>query len=188
MTAHQRRRTVGLAAALALIATGCTTSPPVDPPAPTSVNSPTRLPSSAPRVSKFWDANSYRDKPCALFTDDQAKVLGFLKPGSVYMGEPDVAACMRADGTFTIKYYFATDLLGKIYSREILYPGVNSASQITIVGQPALKPNIPDADMCTVAVGLTDTQGFAVRIEDKNVNPCDRAVNVAETIMHNIGA
>jgi hypothetical protein len=85
------------------------------------------------------------------------------------------------NGQFTIKYYFATDLLGKIYRREIPWPA-NSSSPITIAGQLALKTNDIDDVLCNVAVGLTDTQGLEVRISDKNANLCDRAVNVAETI------
>jgi hypothetical protein len=191
MTAQQRGR-AALVAALALIATGCSTSPqPTPTPAPAS--SPSRLPSTAPRVQKSWDASSYRDKPCALFTDDQARVLGYLEPGSIFTGEPDAATCMRDSGSgpngdFVVKYYYATDLLGKIYRREILYPGVNSASPTTIAGQPALKPTMSDAAICTVAVALADTQGFEVRIADKTGQPCDQAVHVAETIMHNLGA
>ena len=108
------------------------------------------------------------------------------------MGDADAAICMRDFGTgpngaFTIKYYFATDLLGKIYRREIAWPA-NSASPITVAGQPALKTNDLNDELCNVAVGLTDTQGFEVLVADKNANPCDRAVNVAEAIMHNIGA
>ncbi len=173
------------------VAAGCSGSPPVGP-SPSTSAPPTRLGSSAPRVSRSWDASAYRDKPCALFTDDQARVLGYNKPGSVYMGEPDVATCMRdsetGHGDFMVKYYFATDMLGKIYRREILFRGINSASLITVGGQPALKPTIPGSPLCTVAVGLTDSQGFEVRIDDTAPNPCDRAVTVAETIMRNLGA
>jgi Protein of unknown function (DUF3558) len=107
------------------------------------------------------------------------------------MGDADATACMRdsgngPNGDFTIKYYFATDLLGKIYRREIPWPA-NSASPITIAGQPALKTNDLNDALCNVAVGLADTQGFEVRIKDTNTNPCDRTIKVAETIMHNIG-
>ncbi|MEV4312837.1 DUF3558 domain-containing protein [Actinocrispum sp. NPDC049592] len=187
----RRHWTAGLLVGLTLVASGCTGSP-TPGPTPSASPSPTRLGTSAPPVARLWDASAYRTKPCGLFTDDQARVLGYNKPGSASTDDPDVATCIRDTGTasggFMVKYYFATDLLGKIYRREILFPGINSASPITVEGQPALKPTIPGAEFCTVAVGLTNTQGFEVRIDDKAVDPCDRAVTIAETIMRNLGA
>ncbi|TCO57273.1 DUF3558 family protein [Actinocrispum wychmicini] len=182
MPENKRCRWVsGVVAALALAAAGCGGSSQGQP--------PTRLPSIAPPVPKSWDASRYRDKPCSLFADEQAKELGYLKPGRVNSDDPDVAECVRdiggsPDSSFTVKYYFATDLLGKIYRREIAWPA-NSASPITVVGQPGLRTNdIPDDVACNVVVGLAGTQGFEVRMAGRN--SCERSFTVAETIMHNI--
>ncbi|WP_165960665.1 DUF3558 domain-containing protein [Actinocrispum wychmicini] len=182
------QRIAGTFAIFALVVAGCSGTPQGSPPTSAgSASSRTPLPSSAPSVPKSWDAKQYRDKPCTLFTDQQARVLGYLKPGHAYFGQPDAATCTRDSdehfGDFTIKYYFATDVLGKIYRREITWP-TNSTLQITVVDQPGVRTDFPEDVECRVVVGLTDTQGFEVRVLSKN--SCERAVNVAETIMHNV--
>jgi len=173
---------------LAAAAVGC--SSPTEPLVPPSTTlSPTRLPTERPRVANQRDSHAYKDKPCALLPDQQAQAMGYREPGSSLTTEDGVAHCRRMNGNnqFVIRF-FSTDLLGRIYRREMIWPGVNGATPMTVVRQPALKSAIPGSDECLIAVALTDDQGFDVRVDEKGADPCVHATMAAETIMHNLGA
>src|SRR4051794_6358909 len=78
-----------LVTGLAVMMLGCSPTPdtyvpPSHEPQPVpSVSTPYRLPSVAPRAAKQWDAIRYKDKPCDLLTDEQARGVGFVEPGWV---------------------------------------------------------------------------------------------------------
>ncbi|GAB3894042.1 DUF3558 family protein [Kibdelosporangium lantanae] len=182
-----------LAIGLAAAAVGCSSraepSTPSTPSTPSSPSSPARLPTDPPRVAKQWDAGAYKDKPCALLTDQQAQGMGYRVPGSVLTVDDGIAQCRRIDGSnqFVIRF-FGTDLVGRIYRREMIWPGINWATPMKVVGQPALKSALPGSDECLIAVAIADNQGFDVRIDEKGVDPCVHATQAAETVMHNLGA
>lgn len=188
----RRRIAVSLAGVVALAVTACTAAPEPGPASQTATNSPSRLPTNRPHIPRPLDAGSYRDKPCALFTDEQALVLGILEPGRPD-ANPDYAVCHRisspaGENDVIISYYFATDLLGEIYRGEAepLWP-MTRLLPITVARQPAVRTNPTTTEECKVAVGLADTQGFVVRVNNKKVDSCERAVMIAETIVHNLG-
>jgi hypothetical protein len=133
------------------------------------------------------DGSAYRESPCDLFTDEQAKSLGYAKPGRPYQ-DAEGAHCSRngESGAELSTKYVGDDLLGKIYRREVLWPA-ESASSVTLVGQPALRTNLPADQPCRVAVGLSGDQGIEVRVVDKTSDPCQRAVTVAEAIVRKLG-
>jgi hypothetical protein len=187
------RRTGGVVAGtLVIIAAGCTSAPSEPGVTPTSASrSAGALQSSRPPVPRPLDASAHRDQPCTLFTDEQARVLGYLEPGSPAV-RADVASCawrgdVSGDSDLWVDYYAATDLLGQIYRRETTSWPSNSTVQVTIAGQPALKTALPTAELCKVALGLTDSQAVEIRVADKHVDSCDRAVRIAETVVHNLG-
>jgi hypothetical protein len=169
---------------LTTVVVGCSS-----PPEPSAPPSSTRLPADPPRVTKQWDAHAYKDRPCALFPDQQAQVMGYREPGSSLTAEDGAAHCrrMNGDNQFVIRLFNA-DLLGRIYRREMIWPGVNGATPMTVVGQPALKSAIPGSDECLIAVAIADNEGFDVRIDEKGADPCVHATMAAETVMHNLGA
>lgn len=97
--------------------------------------------------------------------------------------------CRRTNGDdqFVIRF-FGVDLLGRIYRREMIWPGISWATPMAVVGQPALRSALPGSDECLIAVALTDDQGFDIRIDEKGVDPCVHATSAVETVMHNLGA
>jgi hypothetical protein len=174
-------------AAGVLLAAGCAQPAAENPPGSTSSSaSSTRLPSSAPSVPRSLDASAYREKPCDLFTDEQAKSLGYALPGRPYQ-DAEGAHCFRngESGAELSTKYVGEDLLGKIYRREVLWPA-ESASPVMVGSQPALKTNLPADEPCRVAVGLSGDQGIEVRIVDKTTDPCERATAVAEAIVRKL--
>lgn len=180
-----------VAGTVTVMATGCSPQPAGDPARPTSTNSSaTPLPSSRPPIPRPLDANTYRDKPCTLFTDEQARVLGYLKPGTPDQTSEPARCSWRAerigDADLNVDYYASTDLLGQIYRRETTSWPSNSLLPLTIAGQPALRTTFPTTELCRVALGLTNNQAVEIRVADKHINSCDRAVQVAETIVHNL--
>jgi hypothetical protein len=192
----KQTRTTGrisaLVAATVAFAAACTSAPQAQPPPPTSSRSTaSALPSSRPPVPRPLDATAHRDKPCALFTDEQAKVLGYLQPGSPEV-QPELARCSWRSETLgesdlNVDYYPATDLLGQLYRRETTTWPTNSMAPVTIAAQPALKTTLPTPELCKVALALTDNQAVEIRVADKNTDSCDRAIQIAETIVHNLG-
>jgi hypothetical protein len=154
-----------------------------------SVSTPYRLPSVAPRVVKQWDAIRYKDKPCDLLTDEQARGVGFVEPGWVDTPRDGFPQCwrMRGHSSLFVKFY-DMDLVGKVYRRETIWPGGEGAVPVTVLGQPALKVVFPGGDRCAIAVALAENQGFEVNFKEEGAEASVDATSVAETIMHNLGA
>lgn len=154
-----------------------------------SLSTPYRLPSVPPRVGKQWDALRFKDRPCDLFTDEQAQRIGFVEPGWIDTPRDGFKQCWRMNGrkSFYVKFY-DTDLVGKVYRREMIWPGGEDATPVTVVGQPALRVVFPGGDQCAIAVAIADNQGFEVYIDEEGADARVHATMAAETVMHNLGA
>jgi hypothetical protein len=181
-----------VAATFALISAGCTAGPTGDPSNPTTTSSSDApLPSSRPPIPRSLDATTYRDKPCELFSDDQARMLGILESGATFQ-KPESADCQRfssppGENDLVVSYYFASDLLARIYRGDTNWPTKQWTEPLNIAGQPAVKTTLPATDNCRLAIGLTDNQGVEIQVRYKRADACPRALQVAETIVHNLG-
>ncbi|CAM3993387.1 DUF3558 domain-containing protein [Kibdelosporangium persicum] len=176
-------------ACLLILAAGCTASPPneeQDPPPTTHVPAPWRgIPPTRPQIPPL-DASRYGDKPCDLFTDEQAKALGYVRERDPLV-ETDVQRCIRraeytTDTTLTILFYPDADHLGRIYRREAEWPA-NDATARDIGGQPAVSVVLDRQSTCWLVVGLTDTQSVEVRTTNTKSAGCDQATGIAEAIV-----
>jgi hypothetical protein len=188
----------GLVVALPVLLASCVGEPDAvpGPPSVTRV-SPTSppwwIPSSPPPIPRPLDASAYREKPCDLFTDDQAKSLGYVRTSDPFVQE-EVSRCSRSgegafkDNSLLILYFHDTDRLGQIHRREAEWPS-DGAVPRTILGQPAVSAVI-GGNWCWLVVGLTETQSVEIRIEDhvpdNRSNTCDRAMSAAEGIVRKL--
>lgn len=143
------------------------------------------IPSTPPPIPQA-DAAAYRDKPCDLFTDEEAKALGYSRTRDPFV-DGNVSWCRRTAGgvpgdEFILKYHQGDDYFGDIYRREAEWPS-NGAVARTVGGQPAVSVALERNTACWLVVGLADNQSVEVRIANKKDVACDLAATVAETIV-----
>jgi hypothetical protein len=183
---YGRSQGLSLLVCLAVVATGCTSGPASSGPTSATSTPSSELPASAPSITRALDASAYRDRPCDLFTNDEAKALGYTAPGRPG-GDPAVPQCSWPSSELVVRYYPDNDFFGQIYRREATWPAKLSIA-ITVAQQPAVRTDLPATeDYCRVAVGLTGTQTVEARVMSKTLDSCDQAVKVAEAVVRKLG-
>lgn len=143
------------------------------------------LPSARPPVDRQLDAGAYRNRPCGLYSDEEAAALGIHRTGSSNLG-PDSADCLWGQ-ELSIRLYVGSDHLGDIYQRKTTWPTEHSTVAMTVAGQPAVRTTLPTTAYCTVAVAVNNNQGVEIHLESERADSCAQAVAVAESIVHRLG-
>ncbi|MFC5111315.1 DUF3558 family protein [Kibdelosporangium philippinense] len=174
-----------------LLLAACSEPPQAD--RTTATPTPTRIrpgiPTIPPPIPRPLDASKFRDRPCDLFTDEQAAALGYpleKRPGVV----PEESYCVRdslADVTVDYSIWYrhdGTDLFALAHRRETGEWIGDASVSITVEGQPAIKR--PGAEHCAVLIGLSTTESIKIYFQDKKVDFCDRAVRIAEDVVRNV--
>ncbi|MGH3859428.1 DUF3558 family protein [Actinokineospora sp.] len=163
---------------------------------PTPPNSTASRPSSPPPIDRELDASVYHGRLCELFTDEQAKVEGFDKPGEIKLETNDrAAACSRftsSGGVYRhliIEHYPNFDFLGSVYrgrsAAPLMWPREDWAPH-TVAGQPAARTTFPIHSVCRIAIGLSPNQGIVVDVGGVD-RACAQADSVAEEIVRKLG-
>lgn len=138
-----------------------------------------RKPDTAPLIPRPLSAAAFRDKPCELFADEQAKEFGY--GSSTPMMVNDQSYCVRQGegrSQFVIRYHHdGTDRFGKIMRREDEKAARWAVTRVA--DQPAVQTR---ASNCRLVVGLSDTESVAVE-----VGTCEQAAQVAEAVVRKLG-
>lgn len=181
---------VATAGMILVLVVGCTSSGDSTTPSTSDASSSVALPTTPPPVTRPLDATAYKDKVCALLADEQAAAHAFPGPGRRSTGS-ERNECMWGLGRPYLRVtYHDRDMLAGIYRRDPSIWGRVGFLPETIAGQPGARWNIRNAPMdCMVAVGLNDHQGIGVdtALDFEDTDACDRALAIAETIVHNLG-
>lgn len=154
---------------------------------------------AVPAVQDPLDLARFSQRPCTIFTAEQAEQLHL--PDAA---EPDLAECVWRDSNADLFYIKlrATVGLSKVYTTDTethVKDGSIEGSwePTTLAGYPAAHTRPDSPRICAIEVGVSDTQSFriddggagnraaAVRAEDRQ-DPCARTRVAAALIMQNL--
>ncbi|WP_436496814.1 DUF3558 family protein [Actinokineospora sp. HUAS TT18] len=183
---------VTIGCGLASVACSPDRAPEVEPSVTTATSA---RPTAPPNIERPLDASTYRDRMCALFTDEQARPLGFPTPGRSE-AKPGRSQCfwlpLETSAHMEVTLYEGIDFLGEVYRDN--RPGdppwpKESWKPALIANQPAvvLGSEYASADnLCSIAVGLSTTQAVDISLRIKGEGACAMATGVAEAIVNRL--
>ncbi|MFI9384970.1 DUF3558 domain-containing protein [Kutzneria sp. NPDC052558] len=190
-------------AALAVVATGCSSPSTGGTPSPQTSTPATSLPAGTPHVANPLDTSKAQAAPCSVITDQQIAQLGIVadkKLSDASLGPScDWHDTSKLPAMLGFEVQFVTSNksgLSSLYEqKDSLRQGGYFEPVNPIQGYPAVLygqvEDRPDG-ACGIAVGVSDTLDYSVSV---NVNsgpnvktPCDVAEKIADMVMTNLRA